>query len=182
MRTSLILPVVVLPIAALLALSACGSSDDEATDAAGGGDIAVSEDGPMPQPGQYRTTAELVEFNMPSAPPEAAQIMQQAFSQGAMEANSYCLTPEQASTSREDMLKSMAESNCTVDTFTMAGGRINATLSCPTGQGVSGQVTMAGTMNESGSDIEMSFTTQVPDMGDATIRMRMKSERVGECS
>lgn len=30
--------------------------------------------------------------------------------------------------------------------------------------------------------MEMSFTQPIPNMGDASIRMRVTSERIGECS
>lgn len=180
----------ILPLCAAFTLAACGSSSEEEEAAtAGGGDTTAAEDmaeamadGPMPQPGKYRTTAELVAFDIPGAPPEMAEMMRGAFAQGAMEASKSCLTPEQASTSREEMLKNMAESNCTVTQFEMSGGAFDAALSCPTGQGMSGEVTMTGTMSETGSDVQTSFKTQVPQVGEATIRMHMVTERIGECA
>jgi len=173
----------IIPLAAVLvpvlALTACGSDADTPEEVADEAAEAMAE-GPMPQPGQYRTTATLLEFTMPGAPPEAADMLRGAFAEGAAEPTTYCLTPEQAQTSREDMLKNMAESNCTVSSFSMEGGRIDAALSCPAGEGVSGDVTMHGTMSETGSDIEMTFTAPAP--ANATIKMHMVSERVGECS
>ena len=169
----------VLPLVAVLALAGCGSSEENAAEEM----AAAAEDGPTPQAGQYRTTAELLEFNLPGAPAEMADMMRSAFSQGAAEGNTYCLTPEEAAAnSREDMLKNIAESDCTVNRFDMSGGRFEAALSCPTGEGVAGDVTMTGTMSETGSDIEMSFKTQVPEMGEATIRMHLVSERIGDCT
>lgn len=175
----------ILPLCAAFTVAACGSSEDEAATA--GGDAAADmadamADGPMPQPGKYRTTAELVAFEIPGAPPQMAEMMRSAFAEGAIEASESCLTPEQASVSREEMLKNMAESNCTVSTFEMNGGQFNAALSCPTGQGMSGEVTMTGTMTETGSDVQTSFKTQIPQAGEATIRMHMVSERIGECA
>ncbi|MES2700855.1 MAG: DUF3617 domain-containing protein [Pseudomonadota bacterium] len=176
----------ILPLCAAFTVAACGSStEDEAAtpDADAAADMAdAMADGPMPQPGKYRTTAELVAFDVPGAPPEMAEMMRGAFAEGAIEATESCLTPEQANTSREDMLKNMAESNCTVSRFDMTGGRFDAALSCPTGQGMSGEVTMTGTMSETGTDVETSFKTQIPQAGEATIRMHMVSERIGECA
>ena len=181
MRSKPILPLVAVLAPAFL-LAACGSGDEAPSGDAAEEMAAAAEEGPQPQPGQYRTTAELLEFNIPGAPPEAADMMRSAFSEGAAEATTYCLTPEDAATSREEMLKNMAESDCTVSRFDMSNGRFDAALSCPTGQGVSGDVTMAGTMSETGSDIEMAFSTEVPGAGPATIRMHMVSERIGDCS
>ena len=173
----------VLPLVAVLALGACGRSGEDAGGEAAEEMAAAVEEGPTPQAGQYRTTAELLEFNLPGAPAEVTDMMRTAFAEGAAQGNEYCLTPEQAeANSREQVLKNLAESDCTVSRFDMSGGRFDAALSCPTGEGASGDVTMAGTMNETGSDVEMTFKTQVPEMGEATIRMRLVSERVGECA
>ncbi len=176
----------ILPLCAAFTVAACGSSsEDEAATADGDAAADMAEamaDGPMPQPGKYRTTAELIAFEIPNAPPEMAEMMRNMFAEGAAEATESCLTPEQANTSREDMLKNMAESNCTVSRFDMDGGDFDAALSCPTGQGMSGEVTMTGTMTETGSDVETTFKTQVPQAGEATIRMHMVTERIGDCS
>lgn len=176
----------ILPLCAAFTMAACGSStEDEAAspDADAAADMAdAMADGPMPQAGKYRTTAELVAFDVPGAPPEMAEMMRGAFAEGAIEATESCLKPEQASTSREEMLKNMAESNCTVSRFDMTGGQFDAALSCPTGQGMSGEVTMTGTMSETGTDVETSFKTQIPQAGEATIRMHMVTERIGDCA
>lgn len=176
----------ILPLAALLVLAACSSSEDAAE--AGGSEAeemaAAAEDGPTPQAGQYRTTMELLDIAVPNAPPEMAQALQQGFGAGAQQANTYCVTAEQAaqSTSREEMLKNLADSNCTVDEFNQAGGQINALLSCSGDGMMNGQVTLTGTMTETGSNMEMSFKMQVPQAGEATMRMRMVSERIGDCT
>ena len=176
----------IVPLAAVLVLGAC-SGGDEAADA-GGGEAeemaAAAEDGPTPQAGQYRTTMELLEISVPNAPPEMAQALQQGFGEGAQEANTYCVTPEQAAqaTSREEVLKNLADSNCTVDEFNQAGGQINALLTCSGDGMMNGQVTLTGTMTETSSNMEMSFKMQVPQAGEATMRMRMVSERIGDCS
>lgn len=176
----------ILPLAAALVLAGCSGSEEAAD--AGGGEAeemaAAAEDGPTPQAGQYRTTMELLEISVPDAPPEMAQMLQQGFGEGAQQANTYCVTPEQAaqSTSREEVLKNLADSNCTVDEFNQSGGQIDALLTCSGDGMMSGQVTLNGTMTETGSDMEMSFKMQVPQAGEATMRMRMVSERIGDCS
>jgi len=172
---------IVLPLAAVLALTACGDSADEVTTAE---DVADEmADGPQPLPGQYTTSTEILEFSVPGLTEEMQTMMQSAMAEGASEGASYCLTAEDAATSREDMIKSMTESDCTVQRFDVSGGNIDAALQCPTGtEGISGDVTMTGTMAEDGADMQMSFKTQVPELGEATIRMRMVSQRVGDCT
>jgi hypothetical protein len=41
---------------------------------------------------------------------------------------------------------------------------------------------VTGTMAEDGSDLEMSFTSAMPEVGEATFRMRVVSERIGDCA
>jgi hypothetical protein len=183
MRTRLILP-----LCAAFTLAACGSSSED--EAAGGDAVTADEmaaeadELPSPQAGQYRTTMELIEFNVPDAPPEMAEMLQQGFGQGPQQGSTYCITPEQAAapTSREDMLKNMADGNCTVSRFAVAGGQIDAALSCSGDGTMNGEVLLNGTMTETSSNMEMSFTMQIPQAGQATMKMRMVSERIGECS
>lgn len=175
---------IILPLAAALALTACGDSAEESGEGASPADVADEmADGPQPLPGQYTTSTEILEFNVPGMTEDMRAMMQSAMAEGASEGASYCLTAEDAATSRQDMIKSMTESDCTVQRFDVSGGNIDAALQCPTGtEGISGDVTMTGTMAEDGADMQMSFKTQVPELGEATIRMRMLSQRVGDCT
>jgi Protein of unknown function (DUF3617) len=176
----------IMPLVAVLVLAGCSGSEN--AEEAGGSEAeemaAAAEDGPTPQAGQYRTTMELIEIAVPNAPPEMAQALQQGFGSGAQQANTYCITPEQAaqSTSREEVLKNLADSNCTVDRYDQTGGQIDAALTCSGDGMMNGQVLLTGTMTETGSNMEMSFKMQVPQAGEATMRMRMVSERIGDCS
>lgn len=164
----------------VLVLAACGDSAEEVSDT---GEMAEAlADGPTPQPGQYTTTTEVLEFNIPGLSPEMRDMMQSALAEGAQEGSSYCLTAADTANSREEMIRNMTESDCTVQRFDMAGGNIDAALSCPAGgEGLTGDVTLNGTMTDTGADMTMSFKTQVPDTGEATIRMRMVTNRVGDC-
>jgi hypothetical protein len=173
---------IILPLAAALMLTACGdSAEEEGTSVV---DVADEmADGAQPLPGQYTTTTELLEFNVPGLSEDMRAMMEAAMAEGAAEGTTYCLTPEDAANSREEMIKNMTESDCTVQRFDVSGDTIDAALSCPSGtDGISGDVTMNGTMGETGGNMEMSFKSQVPELGEATIRMRIISERVGDCT
>src|SRR5690606_10671496 len=114
---------IVLPLAAVLALSACGDSADEAGEGATVAEVADEmADGPQPLPGQYTTTTEILEFNVPGLSADMQAMMRSAMAEGASQGESYCLSAEDAATSREDMIKSMTESDCTVQRFDMSGG------------------------------------------------------------
>lgn len=139
-------------------------------------------DAETPVPGQYRSTQELLELDVPGVDAQFVDMMRASFAEGAAEESTYCLTAEQGANGREEMLSGMAESDCTISRFDVSGNTIDAAMSCPTGQGITGDVTINGTMDSDSADLVMSFTAQLPGIGDAPIRMRVQSERIGECS
>lgn len=176
--------VVAFPILAGLALAACGSDAEEA--ATGDGmsmdDVAgAMADAEMPVPGMYATSQELIELNLPGVDESMLAMMRSAFAEGATEQTTYCLTEEDAANGRENMLAGMAESDCSVETFEISGGRINGVMQCAGDAGVNGTVAMSGTMTSTSSDMEMTISAEGMGMGEGTIRTRVKSERVGDC-
>ena len=176
---------IAIPMIAAFALAACGSDADTAESGeAMSLEDAVEEMGEaeMPTPGEYRTTQELIDIELPGVDEQFVDMLRANFAEGAGESSTYCLTPEEAADGREEMLSGMAESDCTVTRFDVSGNSIDAAMSCPTGQGVSGDVTLAGTMDSTSADMEMNFSASLPQMGDAKIRMRVQSERIGDCS
>ncbi len=175
----------VLPLAAAFALSACGSDTDEelAGDAMSADEVADAvAEAETPRAGQYRSSQELLEFAVPGLDADMEELIRSAFAEGAAEETTYCLTEEDAANNREEMLRGMAESDCEVTRFDMVGGTIDAAMSCPTGEGMSGDVTLTGTMDSDGADMVMNFSADIPSMGPASIRMRVVSERIGDCS
>ena len=113
------------PLAAAFLLAACGGDADTDEDGAVSGEaIAEAADAITLQPGQYRTTYEMLEFNVPGAP-DAVKDQMQAMMGGAAEVAApatYCFTPEQAAENgAEQMAKKMAEGNCTVARFDASG-------------------------------------------------------------
>lgn len=169
------------PVIAAFALAACGSeaddepmSMDEVADQMG--------EAEMPEPGLYRSSQELLELDVPGVDPEFASMLRASFEEGAAEESTYCLTPEEAANGRQEMLSGMAESECEITRFEVSGNTIDAAMSCPTGQGASGDVTITGTMDSTSADMVRSFSAELPGMSDASIRMRVISERIGECS
>lgn len=180
MRLKTALPIIL----STFALAACGSDAGPAEDGVPmSADEVASEmaDAETPQPGQYQTTQELLELSIPGVDEELLSMMRGSFEQASSQTSSYCLTPEEAENGREKMLEGMTEADCDITRFDVSGNSIDAALSCPTGQGVSGDVTLSGTMDGDSADMEMTFAADMPGMGDATIRMRVISERIGDC-
>lgn len=175
MRTKLIAP-----LAAAFALAACGGGGEEKQDSVSLDDAVAeaADSGAMPRPGRYRSTQELIEFEMPGMPADQMTMMRNAFAEGAAEESTYCITETMT---REKWLSDMAESNCTIGRFDVDGGEIDVAMTCSGDQGVSGSVEMKGTAGENSSNMVMSFVQQIPGMGEGRIKMRVKSERTGDC-
>lgn len=174
--------IIALPLIAAFALAACsGGADEELEGEALSADevAAVEADFALPQPGQYTTTQELLEFSLPSLPEAQMAMIRQQFAAGAAQPHSYCVNEAMT---REEFLSQTAESDCTVARNNGSGENIDLVLTCNAAEGVTGRVAMKGTATEDSSDLEMSFTQPIPGAGDSTIRMRVKSQRTGDCA
>lgn len=170
-----------IPLAVSFALAACGGGADEPGEGISVEDaLAEAQDnGVMPRPGQYSTTQELLELSVEGVPESQLAMMRDVFAKGAAQGSSYCMTDQMT---REQWISDMAESNCTIQRFNTAGGDIDAAMTCATDEGINGELTMKGTSTAEASDMVMSFSQAIPGMGDAKMRMRVKSERIGDCT
>ena len=173
-----------LPLAAgILLLAACGGSGDADTD--NDGDISTGEvaaaaaQAVRPEPGQYRGSFELLEFTAPGVPDSARQQMQQLFSSGLTEGITFCMT--EADASPENMVKNMAEGDCTTKRFNVSGGTIESEMECPGEGGGTRTVKMNGQMTASSSNMTMETSQTVPGMGETSMKIRVQSERIGDC-
>lgn len=174
------------PLAAAILLAACGGDADTNDDGAVSGEEAVAEaaNAIKPQPGQYRTTTELLEFNLEGASDEVKQRIQQQMG-GLGEVSKptlSCLTPEQAAANgAEEMAKKMAEGNCTVARFDVSGGSISAEMQCVDVNGGTSRVLMDGQMTPTSSTMTMTNEMDLQGIGKIQMKARVASERVGDC-
>jgi len=178
-------PVHTLPLAAAILLAACGGE----TDADGDGDISANEVAAeasgmvKPLPGQYRASLELLEFDAPNMPPEAKQQMQQIFSSGLAEGNSFCMTEaDVADGGPEQMVKNLAEGDCTMNSFNVSGNTVVADMQCPGESGGTSKVRMEGQMRADGSTMTMDMEQDIAGMGATRMKMRVTSQRTGDCA
>jgi len=174
-----------LPLAAAILLAACGGDADADNDGEVSADEAAAEAEGLiqPKPGQYSTSLELLEFEAPNMPPEAKQQMQQIFSSGLAEGNSFCLTEEDAAQNGpEEMVKNLAEGDCTMNSFNVSGQTIVADMQCPGEGGGTRSVRMEGQMGAEGSTMTMSMSQDVPNIGETSMKIRVTSERTGDCA
>ena len=171
-----------LPLLAGLALVACGDDvDEELTDEAlSMGEVLaeIEDNGVMPQPGQYSANVELLSFEMANASSIDMSALQQEFADGAGEAGSYCITEEM---DREAWLSEMTDNNCSVTRLSAEGTELELAMTCNAEDGPQGRIMMTGTAGETSSDMEMTFAQPIPGLGDATVRMRLLTERTGDC-
>lgn len=173
-----------LPLAAAILLAACGGDADADGDGKiSAGEVAAEADELVqPRPGQYRASLELLEFDAPGMPEQAKQQMQQIFASGLAEGNTFCITEAQvAENGPEEMVKSLAESDCTMKTFNVSGGTIVADMQCPEGETTS-TVRMEGQMTTEGSTMTMEREGEVPNIGQTRMKMRVTSKRIGDCA
>lgn len=174
-----------LPLAAAIVLAACGGGDTDADGdgALSGEEVAAEAAGLVqPQPGQYRASLELLEFDAPGMPEGAKQQMQQIFASGLAEGNSFCMTEaDVAENGPEQMVKNLAESDCTMNSFNVSGGTVVADMQCPGDGGGTSKVRMEGQMRADGSTMTMDMEQDIPNVGATTMKMRVTSERIGEC-
>lgn len=175
----------VLPLAAAMLLGACGGSTD------GDGDGAVSneeaaaaiEDIVEPQPGQYRTVAEVLEFDVPGMTEQMKQQMRSVMGGESGQENTFCLTPEEAAANGpQEMVENMAEANCSFDKFDVSSGTISADMQCTGEDGRTSHVLMDGRMTETSSDMTMTMDQEMAGMGKVHMKMRVTSERIGDCA
>lgn len=172
-------------VAALaLAVAACGSSDDKAAD----GPVslkdvaAAAEDMPSPKAGQYESTVELIELDIPGMPDDAKAQMKAAAGQSMAQKNSFCLSEEEASKGPEQMVQNMANSNCTFERFNVSGGSIDAKMACTGQGGMQGAVELNGTMSSTSSSITMNMLQKGPNGEQMKMKMKVDSKRIGDCA
>ena len=173
------------PLAAAILLAACGSDADTNADGEITGEEVAAEaaDLVQPEPGQYRTTLELMEFDAPGVPDSAKEQMQQIFASGLAEGNTFCMTPaDVAGNGAEQMVKNLAEGDCTMNSFNVSGNTVAADMQCPGQGGGSSKVRMDGEMNAQSSTMVMEMEQDIPNVGATKMKMKVSSQRIGECA
>ena len=116
-------------------------------------------------------------------PPEAKEQMQQIFSSGLAEGNTFCMTEADiAKGGPEEMVKSLAEGDCTMNSFNVSGNTVVADMQCPGEGGGTRKVRMEGEMRADGSTMTMDMEQDIAGVGATTMKMRVTSERIGDCA
>lgn len=167
-----------------LALAAC-SGAEEAENAASGDGISLDEVAERasnsqmrPDPGEYQSTMEVLEVDIPGAPEGTADMLRGMMSSTVTK---YCLSEEDVEKGFEQMAQQSQEGDCNIERFDMTGGTFDGRMTCNVpGQG-SMTMTMQGEGAPTSSTVDITMKGDFAGMGESTMRMRAKHERLGDC-
>lgn len=136
-----------------------------------------------PQPGQYRSTFKIVDFEVPGMPAAQQDRLRQMFA-SSQRGQEYCLTPEQAAKGFEEAMKKLPQGKCSYDRFSVSGSDLDAQLTCETGQGQKSTIGMKGTVGEAGSQLTMTMDSKSSQLPGGSVRMvaEVASQRTGDCA
>lgn len=175
-----------------LALAACGKSNDgsangQANAAESGKPKSIEQvaeemkTAPKMKPGEWETTVQIVKLDMPDAPPQMKEALEQSMKQ-ANNSSKSCVTPEEAERDPSEFIKKGQGGECTYERFSFAGGKIDGKMSCKRAQQGALEATMTGTISPELLDMTMNSVTSGSGMpGKVDMTMRMTSKRIGDC-
>lgn len=174
-----------------LALAACGG-DTTTEDAARTGEVslknatvaevaqqtAASGAAMRFQPGEWETSVEVVDAEIPGMPAAMAEQLRKSITVNT--SITRCMTPEQAERPNEDMFAG-DQGECRFDRYEMRGGRIDGAMTCTDAEQGTAKITMQG--RYSATDFEMRNTVDASRDGGQAMKMtsRVTGRRLGEC-
>jgi Protein of unknown function (DUF3617) len=123
------------------------------------------------QPGLWQTTSTVSAVDMPGAPPEVAAMMK-----GHPNVFTHCVTPDEAAKDPRALLAS--DKSCTFKNYSMAGGKLNATMVCQQHGG-----TMTVTSSGSYTPTSYAATSHMVMTGNGGMNMTasVSSKLIGAC-
>jgi hypothetical protein len=126
------------------------------------------------EPGEWRTTITISDFNAPGLPPGMAKQMAAA---GPTVVTDCVTSADVAEFGRKAV---SVNEKCTRNDVTFAGGRIAGEMVCTEGGG-SVKSTYAGTYNATRMDMAASVESDMGGAGKMTSKVAIVSERLGAC-
>lgn len=170
---------IALPLVAAVALSACNSggsvtAENESADAVA---RKVAAADIKPQAGKWESVVKFEKLDIDGVPQQAKAAM--AKQMATDHRFTSCLTPEQVNKPNGGFFAGGGE-DCTYKRFTMAGGKVDAEMTCgkaPYQQAMS----MNGTYSDTSYDIKVNSQSEVQPGKPMTVALAVASKRVGEC-
>lgn len=133
------------------------------------------------EPGEWRVDTQMVDVVAEGMPPQVAQQMKA--SMGSLSSDTQCLTPEQASRPNSGMFAGKQNGQCKYDSFELSGGKLRATMSCPSASGAKMAMTMDGAYTKTSYTVNAAMRMDSPTPGQSmTVKIRSTGSRMGECA
>ncbi|WP_448659318.1 DUF3617 domain-containing protein [Sphingomonas sp. CJ99] len=173
-------------LSAILALAACGG--EEATTPSAekdGAEAAVTTTAPEIDasltPGQWETTVEMTEIEMPGIGKMTGGQMG-GMMQSMKTTVTNCVTEAQARNPGGDLFTG-TDGQCTYERFTMKGGKLDGVVNCTTGEGKM-RAEMSGSFAADRYTLtnRAEVTGMTPDGQPAKITSTVSGRRIGECT
>jgi len=172
--------------ACALALAACNRSPsidakNASVDEVAAKVRAASGSGSFVRPGEWQSNMTIDAFDIPGMPPEMVKRMKSAAAQNQQHEFTSCLTAEDVKQPKGKFFT--GNEQCRYDHFTMGGGKIDAAMRCPSGQGMTQVMTMQGTYSPDQYQMRMTMKGEGVSgpVAGMTMQMRVNSKRIGEC-
>lgn len=173
--------------ACVAALAACNNSPNIDEKNASVDEVAArvreaSGSGSFVRPGKWQSNVTIEAFDIPGMPPEAVKRMKSAVAQNRQHDFTTCLTPEDVKQPKGKFFT--GNDQCRYDHFTMGGGKIDAAMRCPSGNGMTQVMTMQGTYSPEQYMMRMTMKGEgvSKPVSGMNMQMRVDSRRIGECS
>ncbi|WP_338446413.1 DUF3617 domain-containing protein [Pelagerythrobacter marensis] len=176
---------VIMVVGSALALAACGSEPDEPKTA--DEVVAAADKLVKPRPGLYRSSAEIVDFDIPGVAPDQAARMREMAAGLQGQERTQCLTQDQADEGFRRIVRGLGEGDdgvsCEFSQFDAQGSDLDAKLTCSGPGDASSDMTIDGTVEAESSRMRMEMRQKSAAIPGGEMRMTMQvvSERVGEC-
>ena len=166
--------------AAALALGACHSKTTIDAKNASAGSVAkqVQASDLKPRPGRWESAMKIEKMDLPGMPPEAQAAMQKGL--GTAKTFITCLTPEQVNRPNAGFFGAH-ETGCTYQHFTMAGGTLDAEMTCNRAP-MQMHMTMQGNYSPDSYAIRVSNQGEMAPGKTMSTTMSISSRRVGDCN
>jgi hypothetical protein len=145
----------------------------------------IAEAGKLPQqaPGQYRTSLELLQLDGPAESQEFAELLRSGPANEEVENSDSCANPEAVEASAGvQLVREILADQCVFEQLSVSGDAVAAVVQCPPGQGMPGRVSMNGRIGADSLDLLVTVEQKLPDKGAMRMKMRIRSERIGDCA
>jgi hypothetical protein len=175
--------IIALPLLAAVALAGCDKKADGTPKSL---EQAAEQAKQMvkPEPGKYRSSIKMLEFNIPGLPAGQAEQMKKGMAGAASQSHEFCLTAQDVEKGYEEMVKKSSDGNCTFEKFDTTANTIDAKMTCDMGKGSKAEMAMSGNVTPTKSVMVMEIDNNVSPVpgGKIHTKMQVTNERIGDCS